>query len=109
MWGGPLGGSVREVKHQQAVQPEAPVGSKWGAACGVTWQKTDRRRGARWQQLLLDEPSLGLALIQVRELLTVIFAINRGGLAVLFCKRREQTPPPCLAPARRGWGMTGSV
>ena len=55
---------------------------------------------ARPRLLLLDEPSLGLAPLVVRQLLEAIVAINAGGTTVLLA---EQNAQAALGIATRGY------
>jgi len=55
---------------------------------------------ARPRLLLLDEPSLGLAPLVVREIFRVIRAVNREGVAVLLV---EQNARAALRLAARGY------
>ena len=55
---------------------------------------------ARPRVLMLDEPSLGLAPIVVKEIFRVIGEINRLGTTVLLV---EQNPRQALALSRRGY------
>jgi branched-chain amino acid transport system ATP-binding protein len=50
--------------------------------------------------LMLDEPSLGLAPLVVREIFAIIAAINRAGTTILLV---EQNTRQALALARRGY------
>ena len=52
------------------------------------------------RMLLLDEPSLGLAPIMVRELFKVIKRINDGGVTILLI---EQNANKSLSIASRGY------
>ncbi len=55
---------------------------------------------ARPRVLMLDEPSLGLAPLVVREIFRIIGEINRLGTTVLLV---EQNTPQALALSRRGY------
>jgi branched-chain amino acid transport system ATP-binding protein len=55
---------------------------------------------ARPKMILLDEPSLGLAPIIVREIFEAIKKINREGTTILFV---EQNSKIALATANRGY------
>ncbi len=62
---------------------------------------------ARPKLLLLDEPSMGLAPLMVRELFAVIQEINRQGTAVLLV---EQNARAALRISSRGYVLeTGSI
>ena len=55
---------------------------------------------ARPRVLMLDEPSLGLAPIIVKEIFRIIGEINRSGTTVLLV---EQNTRQALALSRRGY------
>ncbi|AWB47010.1 ABC transporter ATP-binding protein [Paenibacillus sp. CAA11] len=62
---------------------------------------------ARPKLLLLDEPSMGLAPLIVKEIFTAIRQINKEGVSVLLV---EQNAKMALAVATRGYVMeTGSI
>lgn len=62
---------------------------------------------ARPKLLLLDEPSMGLAPLIVKEIFTAIREINKEGVSVLLV---EQNANMALAAAHRGYVMeTGSI
>lgn len=62
---------------------------------------------ARPKLLLLDEPSMGLAPLIVKEIFTAIRQINKDGVSVLLV---EQNATMALAAAHRGYVMeTGSI
>ena len=62
---------------------------------------------AKPKLLLMDEPSLGLAPIVVKELGEVIKYINGAGVSVLLV---EQKVPLALGVAKRGYALqTGRV
>lgn len=62
---------------------------------------------ARPKMILLDEPSLGLAPIIVKEIFEAIKEINREGTTILFV---EQNSKIALATADRGYVMqTGEM
>jgi len=57
--------------------------------------------------LLLDEPSMGLAPLLVKEIFQVIVRINRSGTAILLV---EQNASMALAVANRAYVLeTGSI
>jgi branched-chain amino acid transport system ATP-binding protein len=55
---------------------------------------------ARPRLLLLDEPSLGLAPLVIREIFRTLEALNADGLTILLV---EQKAPPALRLARRAY------
>jgi branched-chain amino acid transport system ATP-binding protein len=55
---------------------------------------------ARPKLMMLDEPSLGLSPILVRQLFDLIRDLNRDGLAIMLV---EQNTRMALATARRGY------
>jgi len=62
---------------------------------------------ARPKLLLLDEPSMGLAPLIVKEIFRAIRSVNREGVSVLLV---EQNTKMALAAANRGYVMeTGSI
>ncbi|WP_110934307.1 ABC transporter ATP-binding protein [Paenibacillus bouchesdurhonensis] len=62
---------------------------------------------AKPKLLLLDEPSMGLAPLIVREIFTAIRKVNEEGVSVLLV---EQNATMALAAAHRGYVMeTGSI
>lgn len=62
---------------------------------------------ARPKLLLLDEPSMGLAPLIVREIFTAIRKVNEEGVSILLV---EQNAKMALATAHRGYVMeTGSI
>jgi branched-chain amino acid transport system ATP-binding protein len=107
--------------------PRREVDSRLAAACAlfpVLRERSSQRAGtlsggeqqmlaigralmARPRLLLLDEPSLGLAPLLVREIFRVIERINREGVTVLLV---EQNARRALALATRGYVLeTGRV
>jgi branched-chain amino acid transport system ATP-binding protein len=82
---------------------------KAGTLSGGEQQMLAIARGlmAKPKLLLMDEPSLGLAPIVVKELGEVIKYINRAGVSVLLV---EQKVPLALGVATRGYALqTGRV
>ena len=62
---------------------------------------------SRPRLLLLDEPSLGLAPLVIRQIFHVLRDLNNGGLTILLV---EQKAPPALRLARRAYVLrTGQV
>jgi branched-chain amino acid transport system ATP-binding protein len=62
---------------------------------------------ARPRLLLLDEPSMGLAPLVIREILRVLGELNRGGMTILLA---EQNARIGFSVAQRGYVMeTGNV
>ena len=62
---------------------------------------------SRGQMILLDEPSMGLAPVLVREIFKIIREINQAGTTVLLV---EQNANMALSTASRGYVLeTGSI
>jgi branched-chain amino acid transport system ATP-binding protein len=112
-----LGGYVRRGEPQQASLDEVfalfPVLKEKlqvpaGALSGGQQQMLAIGRSlmARPELLLLDEPSLGLAPMVVKQLLDAIVAINQRGTTILMA---EQNARAALAIAGRGYVIESGV
>lgn len=80
-----------------------------GTLSGGELQMLAMGRGlmARPRLLMLDEPSMGLSPLLVREIFSIIREINRQGTAILLV---EQNAVAALGVARRAWALeTGRV
>jgi branched-chain amino acid transport system ATP-binding protein len=62
---------------------------------------------SRAQMLLLDEPSMGLAPVLVRDIFQVVTEINQAGVTILLV---EQNANMALRSAHRGYVLeTGAI